>query len=292
MHFASTSPGFVSILGFDRVCFPSFGSSSLQPCESITEHFLMALKFPPETNQVREILTSKNTSSDFTTDKKTARSVSTSDKSVRSDLEAKPHLATCIVDAGGHVVTAGMTWAECVPDRFDISHGGSGVFLLSPYMPVHISFISYVQHFAFLLCNTFVAYGSHHLFPSLLSRCFPRCMHLKRPSPFWRWSIWLSHQQKDQHVRGLNNKIIFALGCWNSAATPWQFHLPWEREKNLAQTRTLCVCEILYVVTEISAKLMESLITRKQVVMCLQNKDPCCENETVTGTEMCPYFMR
>ena len=69
----------------------------------------MALKFPPETNQVREILTSKNTSSDFTTDKKTARSVSTSDKSVRSDLEAKPHLATCIVDAGGHVVTAGMT---------------------------------------------------------------------------------------------------------------------------------------------------------------------------------------
>lgn len=48
LHLALTSPGFASILSFDRVCFPSFGSSPFQPCESITEHFLMALNFPLE----------------------------------------------------------------------------------------------------------------------------------------------------------------------------------------------------------------------------------------------------
>ena len=41
----------------------------------------------------------------------------------------------------------------------------------------------------------------------------------------------------------VHNKIIFALGCWNSADTPWQFHLPWERKgggdiENLAHTRS------------------------------------------------------
>lgn len=38
----------------------------------------------------------------------------------------------------------------------------------------------------------------------------------------------------------VHNKIIFALGGRNSADTPWQFHLPWEKRKkrrsNLAQT--------------------------------------------------------
>lgn len=116
---------------------------------------------------------------------------------------------------------------------------------------------TFPQHltFAFLLCNKCVADCSHSLFPSPFSRCFPHYVHLKRPNPFWNWSNWQSHQQKDQHVRGLHNKIIFALGCWNSGATPWQFHSPREREKkengNLAQTCTLGVLTTLYVITEI-----------------------------------------
>lgn len=93
---------------------------------------------------------------------------------------------------------------------------------------------TFAQHFVFVcpLCNKFVADSSRSLLlSSLFCRCFPHFVHLERPSPFWRPSIWQSHQQKDQHVRGLHNKIIFALGCWNSADTPWQFHSPREREK-------------------------------------------------------------
>lgn len=45
------------------------------------------------------------------------------------------------------MLTTGVTLSERVPDRFDSSHGGSGVFLLSPCVPVQIAFISYFQHF-------------------------------------------------------------------------------------------------------------------------------------------------
>lgn len=92
----STSLGFVAKLSFDRVCFPSFESSPIQPCESNTEHFLMALKFTLKHISIRQIFISKNRSSDFMTD---------TGQPVLSHLITQPHLTMCRVVAGGHVLT-------------------------------------------------------------------------------------------------------------------------------------------------------------------------------------------
>lgn len=129
-----------------------------------------------------------------------------------------------------------MTWSECVPDRFYFSHGGSGVFLCyyttcsctSPLFqtPSLHSFL-----FAFLLCNKFSTDCSHLLFPSPFSRCFPHFIHLRRASLFLASVHLAVTPTEGPACAWAHNKIIFALGCWNSADTPWQFHLPWERGK-------------------------------------------------------------
>lgn len=94
----STSLGFVSKLSFDTLCFPSFGSFPPRPCESNTEHFLMALKFTLKQISIsnRESFISKNRSSDFMTN---------TGQPALSPLVTEPHLTTCREDAGGHVLT-------------------------------------------------------------------------------------------------------------------------------------------------------------------------------------------
>lgn len=126
-----TSLGFVSILSFDRVYFPGFGSSPLQPCESITEHFLMASNFPHKQISIsrqRQPHEQKHRLR-FHDRLRGARSANTSKNSALSDLKTKPHLTTTVRMLEGMCWQYTMTWAERVPERFNISHGGSGVSL-------------------------------------------------------------------------------------------------------------------------------------------------------------------
>lgn len=168
--------------------------------------------YPPEKQASisirRERLSSKHTSTDPVTDKEALR---TNQHFQGPTQGPKPHLApfsggcrrACVcVNRRNHS-------SVCLTDWTFLTVGQ--VFsLLSPYMPVQISLTSYFQHFA--LCNTFVAACKHSL--SFLSRCFPHCTRTSGDlAPFWPGSIWQSHRQKDEHVRGLHNKIIFALGC-------------------------------------------------------------------------------
>lgn len=269
MHSVSTSLGFVSKLSFDTLCFPSFGSSPLQPCEFNTEHFLMALIFT-----LKQISISNRESfisSDFMTN---------TGQPALFYLMTEPHLTMCREDAGGHVLTVcQLTLSVCLKDLTFLTVGQ-----MFSYCHAACPYISFywirpapslnTSHLFFQLCNKYEAeHRVHSRFFSLFFWCFPHYMLLNSPSPFWHWSIWQSQQQKDPHVRGLHNKIIFALRCWNSAATPWHFHFP-EKEKEGEKKRRI--------------EIWQDLTGKITTVMCFQysaGQGSCyelwCENETV-----------
>lgn len=140
----------------------------------------------------------------------------------------------------------GVCWQQArlnlsvCPTNWTFLTAGQAFLLLPRCMSVHISLVSLPPTpfiyacllCALLLCNKFVADCLRSPFPPLFffpvfpTLCAPQetkpllaCVHLAvklAEGPTCAWA---------------HNKIIFALGCWNSADTPRQFHLSWKRGK-------------------------------------------------------------
>lgn len=114
-----------------------------------------------------------------------------------------------------------LPWAELSVCLLDLTFPTVGQVLSS--MPVHIFLFIFfhplpqipsIVEFTLLLCNRHVANYSSVLsfssFPRFPTACAPQEIRL-----IWRWSMRQTHRQRDRHMRGLNNKIISALGWWN-----------------------------------------------------------------------------
>lgn len=147
----------------------------------------------------------------------------------------------------------GVCWQQarldlsmCLTDLTFLTAGQ--VFLLLPHcMSVHISLVSLPPTpfiyacllCALLLCNKFVAGCWRSPFPPLFFfPVFPTLCAPQETRPLLA-SVHLAVKLAEGPTCAwAHNKIIFALGCWNSADTSRQFHLPWKRGKKREKSGT------------------------------------------------------